>query len=77
MFVVGHMLHASCPWGPATAHGVGTLTEMDTCQNSGPLVYLLQQERWLHMNGQKESQTIIMDFTGMQTSETCLALIVT
>ena len=29
MFVVGHMLHASCPWGPATAHGVGTLTEMD------------------------------------------------
>ncbi len=26
--IVKHSLLASCPWGPATAHGVSLLTEM-------------------------------------------------
>ena len=59
----------SCPWGPATAHGVGILTELYviymerdrspyTYQKSGPLVYWRQQERWLRTDGRTESQTI-------------------
>ncbi len=28
MYFPGYELLASCPWGPATAHGVGLLTEM-------------------------------------------------
>ena len=51
-----HISLASCQWGPATAHGVGKLTE-----------FWLQQEQWLQLDTHNDRKNhrpllwIIMD----------------
>ncbi len=62
-FFFSHIHHveikklASCPWGPATAHGVGLLTEM----------YAIYMERYASHRAMKSIGPTALPFLGFDT----------